>query len=328
MIPEAGRAGSLRMRARLPMQLACFCVATILGAVAPRADIAPLPVEEIAPGVFVHTGAHELASASNRGDIANLGFVIGGEGVAVIDTGGSVEVGEALLAALRTRTDLPVRYVINTHMHPDHVFGNAAFTRAGPDGAAPLYVGHRKLPNSLASRAQHYLASNAAALGEALIDKVEIILPDITVDDAMTLDLGSRRLDLMAWPTAHTDNDLTVFDRATRTLFAGDLLFMDHLPVIDGSLLGWLELHDQLEALPADRVVPGHGPAAAVWPAALERQRAYLEGLAGALRVMIAQGVRMDEAVSQVDAPDGDWKLVDDFHQRNATAAFTELEWE
>ncbi|MGN6704151.1 MAG: MBL fold metallo-hydrolase, partial [Burkholderiaceae bacterium] len=97
----------------------------LLAGVPAAAAIAPLPMERIAPGVFVHEGEQAETSAANRGDIANIGFVVGKRCVAVIDTGGSAAIGAALREAVRSRTGLPVCYVINTHMHPDHVFGNA-----------------------------------------------------------------------------------------------------------------------------------------------------------------------------------------------------------
>ena len=287
-----------------------------------------LPVEEVAPGVLVRPGVHEEMSAANLGAIANAGAVIGEDAVAVIDPGGSVAAGEALLEAIRERTDRPVAHVIATHMHPDHVFGAAAFRGEGPGGADPAFVGHRRLARALASRAEHYLATNRPLLGDALADEVEIVLPDTAVEEEAAIDLGGRTLRLRAWPTAHTDNDLTVLDEATGTLFAGDLLFAEHLPALDGSLLGWLAVTDEMAAIPAERVVPGHGPAAMPWPEALEPQRRYLSGLADALRAQIARGADIGEAVEAVPPPAEGWERVEAFHRRNVTAGFAELEWE
>jgi hypothetical protein len=111
------------------------------------AEGSALPVQEVAPGLFVHAGAVQLMSAQNMGAIANVGFVVGEEGVAIVDTGGSVAQGEALLKAVRAVTDKPISYVINTHMHPDHVFGNAAF-----QGSGAVFVGAERLPAALSAR--------------------------------------------------------------------------------------------------------------------------------------------------------------------------------
>ncbi|UOM35450.1 quinoprotein relay system zinc metallohydrolase 2 [Acuticoccus sp. I52.16.1] len=287
-----------------------------------------LTTVEIAPGVYVHEGAEALAAPDNRGDIANLGFVVGAEGVAVIDTGGSVAIGRALLAAIREVTALPVLAVINTHMHPDHTFGNAAFRGAGPQGADPAFFAHAKLGRALAVRAGHYRASTSLAMGDAGAGPEEIVLPDRDVAEGGEIDLGGRVLRLTAWPTAHTDNDLTVLDLATGTLFAGDLVFVHHLPVVDGSIAGWLAVHPRLAELSATRVVPGHGPAAVPWPAALAPQRRYLEGVAAEVRRAIAEGTPLARAVADAPEPAAGWVLVDAFHRRNVTAAYAELEWE
>jgi glyoxylase-like metal-dependent hydrolase (beta-lactamase superfamily II) len=118
-------------------------------------------VSEIVRGVFVHQGRYEMQSPENRGDMANACFVVGNESVAVIDTLGSAVAGSKLRDAIRTVTNKPIRYVINTHMHPDHVFGNAAFKEDNP-----VYVGHHKLARGLASRAERYLAINKQMLGD------------------------------------------------------------------------------------------------------------------------------------------------------------------
>jgi quinoprotein relay system zinc metallohydrolase 2 len=286
--------------------------------------ISPLPVEEVAPGVFVHMGEIALMSEENLGDIANIGFVIGDKGAAVIDTGGSAPIGERLFAAIRARTDKPILYVINTHVHPDHVFGNAAF-----DGLGATFVGHRNLPRALAMRGEFYLKAFRRIIGDKLVDQVKLISPTLTVADRLTLDLGRRTLELEAWPPAHTDCDLTVLDTATRTLFAGDLVFVRHLPIIDGSVKGWLVDLAALAKVPAVRVIPGHGPVNLPWPQALDSERDYFERLAKDVKASIAQGEPVDKAEKWAgQSQRDDWRPFDDYNRRNVTAAYSEFEWD
>lgn len=286
--------------------------------------VVPLSVTEIAPGVFVHQGAYALFAPANRGDVANLSFVIGSDAVAVIDTGGSATIGQGLRAAIRAVTDKPIRYVINTHMHPDHLFGNAAFADDRPE-----FIGHHKLARALAARAERFLAVNAQLLGPEAFAGTRLIGPTRAVHDRSVIDLGARELVLEAQPTAHTDNDLTIYDTATETLFLGDLLFVRHVPALDGSIRGWLALIGRLEQIAAKRVVPGHGPPAAAWPEAMQPQKQYLQRISADVRRMIKEGRSIAEAAATVGLSEKDaWVLFDEFNARNVTAAFAELEWE
>ncbi len=281
-------------------------------------------VTEIAPGAFVRQGVISLPDATNRGGIANIGFILGDSSVAVIDTGGSYCDGLGLLLAIRAKTGLPVRYVINTHVHPDHSFGNAAFLHEGAN-----IIGHRNLPRSLSERGEHYLRSYTDQAGEAAMDGTKIVPPGLIVEDRMVIDLGGRELTLTAHPAAHTDNDLTVFDEESGILWTGDLIFLDHVPVLDGSLRGWLSVTYELMAHKASRIVPGHGPALAPWPESGHNQMRYLQRLAGDLRAAIHAGSAIGQAASEAARREsGKWRLFESFNNRNATAGFAELEWE
>jgi quinoprotein relay system zinc metallohydrolase 2 len=317
---EHGGPVTLARRRWLGGLLGAACVATLGEAPGP----APFAVVQVANGAYAHFGQVALTTPANAGDIANIGIIMGNESVAVVDTGGSVEIGRRLLAAVQTITDKPVRYVINTHEHPDHIFGNAAF------GPAVTFVGHHNLPAEMASRGGYYLRSYRDALGAEAIAEVRIIPPTLLVRDEMMLDLGDRPLRLIAWsPAAHAACDLTVLDESTGVLFAGDLVFLEHVPVLDGSIIGWLSVLPRLAKLPARLVVPGHGRVAAPWPGALADEERYLKVLARDARRLIAAGVPLARAVGAIgQSKRGRWELFDDYNPRNATTAFSELEWE
>lgn len=282
-----------------------------------------LAITEVAPGVYVHQGLIEDWLPSNGGDIANVGFIVGERCVAVIDTGGTPAVGLALKAAVERTTALPICYVINTHAHPDHVLGDSAFV-----GAGTRFVAHSRLPAALAAREPFLRNSLHRDFGIDL-PAGGIVYPTVLVTERTTLDLGGRMLQLDPWQTAHTDNDLSVLDLQTRTLFLGDLSFVTHLPVVDGSLRGWLKVLTDVRKLDVALVVPGHGAPSAKWPGALDAEESYLRSLLIETRAALREGLTIQQAVDKVgrDALPG-WQLTDRFHKRNVTAAYAELEWE
>jgi len=296
------------------------------GARGSRAATRSFELREVAPGHYLHEGAHEMASRDNLGDIANIGFVVGSEGMAVIDTGGGPSLGADFLAALRNVTDRPIRYVINTHMHPDHIFGNGVFQDL-PE--APRFVAHAKLPAALRSRTDAYFDQLERDLGEAEARRARMIQPDILVDDRAELDLGDRTLTLRAWPTAHTNNDLTVHDSRTGAFWTGDLIFRTRMPSLDGSALGWLTVLDKLRRESAATIIPGHGREAETWDEVAGDLRRYLDKLVDGVRAVIDRFGTIPEAIEAVARDErARWRLFDAYHGRNVTATFAELEWE
>ena len=283
-----------------------------------------LEFTEIAPGVFAHLGLVAEPDRDNAGDVSNLGFVIGDRAVAVIDGGSARWMGEATWRAIRQRTDMPVSHAIVTHMHPDHALGVSVFAEAGAQ-----IVGHAALDRALADRRDNYLESLSALIGPVRFIATDTVPTDLAVSDLSEIDLGGRVLKLRAWPRAHTGTDLTVHDPQTGILFTGDLVFHDHTPALDGSLRGWQAVLGEMAEMPVTQIVPGHGGPVLDWPDGGVALGRYLEVLAADTRAALDQGQRLGEAVetiAQSEAPH--WHLFDTYNPRNATVAFTELEWE
>lgn len=299
-----------------------FALFFLAAATVARADA--LPMDQVAPGIFVHHGVHEELDQGYHGDICNIGFIVGKQGVAVIDTGGSLAVGQRLHEAIREVTPLPILFVINTHVHPDHIFGNAAFI-----ADKPAFIGHANLPEAMELRKNIYMRNNAAWLGSAATGS-DIVKPTQTVSDKLSIDLGDRILQLQAYPTAHTNTDLTVFDATTATLWSGDLLFVDRTPSIDGDIKGWLSAITSLRTIPARIIVPGHGPVVGNNAAqALDKEQHYLETLLADVRASIAKGESMEHAMGTAASSEKDkWVLFESVNRRNVNIIYPALEWE
>ena len=278
---------------------------------------------EISQGVYVHQGKHVDLEHVDHDDIANIGFITGDECIAVIDTGGSVTIGHALKNAIKNISSLPVCYVINTHIHFDHVLGNFAFKEYEPE-----FVGHENLVEEIEHNRSFFLSEFADDLGETPVD-ASIIGPDIAVSGRLDLDLGNRVITLSAHPPSHSYTDLSIYDNNTGTLWLSDLLFIDRIPVLDGSLKGWLKTMEALKLQQANHVIPGHGTITLPWPDASNAQDSYLTMLLNDTRKEIAAGTFMEEVVDSVGKSEKtEWLLHEQNHGRNVTKAFTELEWE
>ena len=300
----------------------CLCCLPSLlraeGVASPR----PAVTLEVGPAIYVRRGLAEDSSATNRDAIANLSFIVGRDAVAVIDPGGSLYDGRSLRLAIREITQLPIRYVVLSHVHPDHIFGAEAFKE---DGA--IFVGHARLPELLMSRGEFYRRGLERILADG--DVAPPVVPTLLVQDRTELDLGDRVLALTAHKPAHTVCDLSVVDMKSGILLTGDLLFVDRIPVLDGDLKGWLSELATLRALGVQKAVPGHGPELVTWATAVTAQERYLRALLDDTRAAIAKGVSIEDAAAVVAPSErGNWQLFDAYHGRNVIEAYRRLEWE
>jgi quinoprotein relay system zinc metallohydrolase 2 len=287
-----------------------------------RARAATFTLTEIALGIHVRRGVDEDAAPGNADAIANAGFIVGQRSVLVFDPGGSLADGAALRAMVRERTKLPIRTVVVNHVHPDHLFGAGAFLEDKPD-----FIGHARLPAAIAARGDYYKQRLEEILGAGAAGP--IVMPTQEVADRAEVDLGGRIVRLAAHGPAHTDNDLSLFDVATGTLLASDLLFVGRVPALDGSLKGWLNELEALTTLRAARAVPGHGPERVDWPAGAADLTRYLRTLVEETRRAVRDNIGIQAAVETVGAGErGRWTLFDEYHGRNVTMAYKELEWE
>lgn len=294
----------------------CMSVA----ALAPKAA----PVTEITPNHFVHFGKVEDVVGGSDGDVANTGFIIGADGVAVIDSGTTRFVGESLYLAVRQKTDLPIDWLILTHMHPDHILGAEVFQEAGAE-----VIGSENLNSAVGIRAESYVGNMRRLLGEKQVHGTKVILPTKAVSGTFEIDLGGRVLALANYKTAHTNNDLSVFDQTSSTLWTGDLAFLEHVPALDGSINGWIDVLEALTKMDARAIIPGHGRFVADHPDGLQPTLSYLKALRLEVREALAKGENLATTASHAGSGlKADWQMFDSFNARNATNAYVELEWE
>jgi quinoprotein relay system zinc metallohydrolase 2 len=280
-------------------------------------------LENIDDGIYVHHGQHLDIDTGYQGDICNLSVIVGSQGIAVIDTGGSLKVGQQLREAIKKISDKPILYIINTHVHPDHIYGNAAFLQE-----SPTVIGHQKLANTMQLRQEAYKKLNQKYLGADAAGS-QMIFPTMQIEAPTQINLGDRVLTITPYETAHTNTDLTVLDSKTSTLFTGDLLFIERTPVVEGDIKGLIAVLEKLKNLPVKQVVPGHGQQTRLWQTAIDNELRYLNAVLGDIRKIIKSGGSLTQAMdTAAQSEKNNWLLFDVANRRNINTIYPALEWE
>ena len=281
-------------------------------------------VNQVAEGLYVHFGEQNDSNEKNKGDIANIGFIVGSKSIAVIDTGGTPEIGTRLLKKIKETSSLPISHIIITHSHPDHFFGTEAFIND-----KVKIIGHEKLERALITNFEFYKNLQFNLIKEESIKKARLILPNQTVKvgSIETIDIGNRKIEIKAWKSGHTDNDLSIFDKQTN-FFWSENIFVNRVPSIRASVKGWKSNLDEILKMDIDTIIPGHGPLKKK-NEAIEPMMNYFDRLIKEVRKFHKTGKTLKDAQNRAAPKNKEkWLLFDFYHSSNVTKTFTELEWE
>ena len=249
---------------------------------------APFTLKQVGPGVYAAIDGPDHKSGSNAG------FVIGDDGVLVVDAFFNVEAARALVGEIHRLTPKPIRYVVNTHYHADHTGGDQALRDAGA-----IIIAHRNVRGWVRQNNINLFGDRITPELKARIEALP--LPDVTTDKDLTVWLGNRKV-VVRTVLGHTGGDLTVFVPDAKALFTGDMLWRKVAPnLIDGSVAGWAKSDIDFIAMPDSAhmtYVPGHGDVAD--RADVEEFRGYLVDLKALVIQARKAGLKGDPLIASV----------------------------
>ncbi len=289
-------------------------------------------IKEIEDGIYVHYGVHEETNKRNKGDICNIGFIIGKKSIMIIDPGGTQIIGRKLLERVRKISQLPISHIVITHSHPDHFFGTEAFSKENAK-----IVGHEKLNRSLVNNFDFYKNLQFNNTGVDIIKSTKLIKANLLVETNKIkfIDLGDRIVEIKAWTSGHTDNDISVYDKKTKT-FWSENIFVERTPSIRASILGWKKNLEDILEMDIKLIVPGHGMATEK-EQALQPMINYFDRIITQIRGFHKKNKSLKEVINLVQQSENldnskvnmeNWILFKEYHYANITKAYTELEWE
>ncbi len=294
-----------------------------------RADT-PLPIHQIAPNTYMFFGNIAQINTSNRGAVANAGFIIGSEGVVVIDTLGTPRLGQRLISTIASVTDKPVTHLIITHNHPDHAYGAIAFRRLDK----VTIIGHEGMLDYIGSETIEASVPYRRELMPDDMSNFEMVRPDILIGgerySSQTITAGDQTFVVYNSGKHHSHGDLVVHQLKENIVWISDLAFNQRTTYMgDGDSEQILEAQDWLVRRFANArlMVPGHGSAQTRPFPMVEKTRSYVTRLRESMAQAIEQDIDMQDAIDQ--SAFNDWQqspLYKENHPRNAHFVYQEME--
>ena len=247
----------------------------------------PIQVTEVAPGLFFQYHHQE----------SNNAWLVTDDGVIVIDSRQHPRRAEELLAAIRKTTDKPIKFVINTHAHGDHYFGNSVFKREGA-----LFIAHRD--TAIMMRTHHgkelgrrtgYFKQTGFAPSE-----VNLVLPDVTFNDKLTITLGGRAVELLYMGAGQNPGDTLVYFPKEKVLFSGGPFSKNSWPnpQFTPSISGWVEMLRKMAAMDVEKYLGGHGDVGARQDVLNEAQ--MLSDFDAGMRDAVKKGMSRDDIIKNI----------------------------
>lgn len=247
----------------------------------------PIKVTEVAPGLFFQYHHQE----------SNNAWLVTDDGVLVIDTRQHPRRAEELLAAIRKTTDKPIRWVVNTHAHGDHYFGNSVFKREGA-----TIIGHRDTAGMMQHHFGLEMKRRQGYFKQRQYDpqEVKLVLPDVTFDSTLTLRLGGRTVELLYLGAGQNPGDTFVRFPKERVIFAGGPFSKNSWPnpSFTPSMAGWVDVLNRIAAMDVDIYLGGHGDIGAKVDVLNEAK--MLGDFDRSLRDAVARGMSRDEIIRNV----------------------------
>lgn len=262
-------------------------------------DAITLAPQQVSASVWYVQGESALGSQANKNFISNAAFIIGTQGVVVIDALGSPALARGLINAVAKITPLKITHVVMTHYHADHIYGLQSFKKIGAK-----IIAHPAAKEYLNSdTAVQRLAASRVELFPWIDETTQLVEADIWMDKDTQLQFSGVDLILKPAGPAHTPEDLMVYMPKEKVLFAGDLVFRGRIPFIGptANTAPWLGSLQSMLALGATSIVPGHGAVSKTSTADIEMLRDYLQYLRSTMGKAVQDMELFDEAYAATD---------------------------
>lgn len=300
------------------LRLICVCLTSIA-----VSDAAPLKPVRVAANAYAFIGDTGEVTQANRGRIGNAGFIVGPEGIVVVDAGISYRYGREMVAAIRKISKRPIRLTIITHAHQEFLFGASYFQAI----KIPILT-HAKTAQLMQSRCENCLHHLKQTLGLEEMRGSKVVTPDNIVDGSEFVSVAGMSLELHHFGWGNTPGDLAVFDRTSGVVFAGGVVDIERIPELrDARLKQWEIILEKLATLPIKHLVPGHGPVSDA--TAIDSFAIYLRSISRKVRELYDGGVSLSDVEAKGDLPGfKNWSLYAQRHHKNVHHAYLEIERE